>query len=198
MPDLRRMILPMVALGVVTAACASPGHSTGGSSATASGQTLPGFRSVSTPATTPPPARIRIPAIDVDAPIGPLGRARDGTIDVPSRWDEVGWYADGPRPGQLGPAVLLGHVDSKTGPAVFFRLRSLRVGADVDIVRTDGTVARFAVTRLARYPKRRFPTADVYLPTLRPELRLITCGGAFDASVGHYVDNVIAYAVLVH
>jgi hypothetical protein len=154
------------------------------------------FRSVTEPAAVPPPVRVRIDAIGVDAPVEDVGVTADGAVAVPRRWDDVGWYAGGPRPGEPGPAVLLGHVDSTAGPAVFYRLRSLRSGAGVTVQRADGSRVRFRVTRVARYPKAGFPTAGVYLPTLRPELRLVTCGGAFDTATGHYVDNVIAYAVL--
>lgn len=140
------------------------------------------------------PVRVRIPVLGLDAPVEHVGRLADGTVDVPRSWDGVGWYDEGPRPGDHGPAVLLGHVDSRSGPAVFARLRSLTPGAVVETVGRDGVVLRFRVDRLERLPKARFPTEEVYLPTLQPELRLVTCGGAFDAASGHYVDNVVVYA----
>lgn len=185
------------AVAVAVAACSSQ-PSTDVSAHTTTQRTAgaSGFKSLDRLADAPAPRRIVIPAIAVDAPVVPLGVAADGTVQVPTRWGDVGWYDGGPRPGQPGPAVLLGHIDSKSGPAVFYKLRSLRAGDEVQVLRTDGSVVRFAVTRVARYPKARFPTADVYLPTLHPELRLVTCGGAFNFSTGHYVDNVIAYAVL--
>jgi sortase (surface protein transpeptidase) len=108
----------------------------------------------------------------------------------------AGWYAPGTRPGDPGSAVILGHVDSKRGPAVFFRLRELRRGDDVTITRADGSSVRFAVDRTEQYDKRRFPTDAVYYPTLAPELRLVTCGGEFDATAGHYRSNVIVFATL--
>lgn len=156
-----------------------------------------GFHAVSSAPAVAMPVRVRLPAIGVDAPVEQVGQAADGTVAVPRRWGDVGWYAAGPRPGASGPAVLLGHVDSTAGPAVFYRLRELHRGDVVDVVRADATVVRFTVTRVARYPKARFPTSEVYLPTLVPQLRLVTCGGAFDFSTGHYVDNVIAYAQLL-
>lgn len=156
----------------------------------------PTFHSVRTLRDTPEPTRVRISTIGVDASVEHVGRAPDDTVAAPARWDTVGWYALGPAPGDPGPAILLGHVDSKTGPAVFYRLSSLRAGDVVTVVRADGSVVRFVVDRVQRYPKRAFPTQQVYLPTLTPELRLVTCGGAFDPRVGHYVDNVIAYAHL--
>jgi hypothetical protein len=179
--------------GLLAACAASTGHA---SARTGALPALPRFRSVGSAPPVSPPARVQVPSIGVDATVAPVGTAPDGTVEVPKRWEQVGWFRDGPSPGEPGPAVLLGHVDSKSGPAVFYRLRALAPGAPVVVQRSDGSVVRFRVTRVARYPKRRFPTADVYLPTLRPELRLVTCGGSFDFRTGHYVDNVIAYAVL--
>jgi sortase (surface protein transpeptidase) len=92
--------------------------------------------------------------------------------------------------------VILGHVDSKRGPAVFFRLRELRRGDEVTVRRADGSSVRFMVQRTAQYPKRRFPTDDVYYPTLTPGLRLVTCGGEFDHTIGHYRSNLIVYATI--
>jgi len=155
-----------------------------------------GFRSTRGYRATPVPVRIGIPGIGVSSPLDRLGRARDRTVQVPARWERAGWYAPGTRPGDPGSAVILGHVDSKRGPAVFYRLRELRPGDLVEVVRADGSRARFAVQRVEEYPKARFPTADVYYPTLTPMLRLVTCGGAFDHKVGHYVDNVIVFATL--
>ena len=109
----------------------------------------------------------------------------------------AGWYRQGPAPGDPGPAVLTGHVDSVAGPAVFFRLRDIAVGDPVLVDRADGTTVRFTVTRVARYPKGAFPAAEVYGPTPDAELRLITCGGVFDRATGSYADNVIVFARLV-
>ena len=141
-----------------------------------------------------PPVRVRIPAIDVNSSLARLGRAKDGTVEVPRRWQQAGWYSGGFRPGQPGPAVLLGHVDSRTGPAVFYDLRRLRPGETVLVDRADSTTARFRVTRVERYSKTRFPSDLVYFPTLEPSLRLVTCGGSFDPASGHYRDNVIVLA----
>jgi hypothetical protein len=154
-----------------------------------------GFHAVRSVADVPAPVRLRIPRLGVDAHVERLGLLADGTVDVPHRWHDVGWYSGGVRPGDPGPAVLLGHVDSTAGPAVFYRLPELRRGDLVDVVRADGSVVRFRVTRIAEYAKSRFPTTRIYLPTLQPELRLVTCGGRFDYSIGHYVDNVVAFAV---
>jgi hypothetical protein len=144
------------------------------------------------PAGTAAPQRLRIPDLDVDAALQQLHLLPDGTLAPPRGWVEAGWYADGTRPGDTGPAVIAGHVDSKQGPAVFYRLDRLRPGALVEVRQDDRWLA-FRVTEVARYPKNAFPTNRVYGPTPDPQLRLITCGGAFDA--GSYLDNTVVYAV---
>jgi sortase (surface protein transpeptidase) len=146
---------------------------------------------------TPVPVRIEIPRIKVASPLDRLGRAADRTVEVPVRWERAGWYDEGTRPGDPGSAVILGHVDSREdGPAVFFRLRELRRGDEIVVTRADGSRARFAVDRTEQFPKSRFPTDAVYYPTLTPALRLVTCGGSFDATAGHYRSNVIVFATL--
>jgi hypothetical protein len=141
-----------------------------------------------------PPRRIEIPAIGVSAPVIALGLNRDGTLQTPRVWAETGWYKPGPEPGERGPAVVVGHVDSTTGPAVFYRLRSLRPGNLIRIQRRDGSAVRFRVQRVERWPKAEFPTSRVYGPTRGAVLRIVTCSGNFDRSTGHYVDNTIVYA----
>lgn len=141
------------------------------------------------------PARISIPAIGVDARVIRLGLDRNGALEVPGRWGDAGWYVHSPRPGDPGPAVMAGHVDSTSGPAVFYRLGALRRGAAIRVARADGTTAHFRVQRVERWPKAHFPTRRVYGDTRRPTLRLITCGGAFDSGTGHYTDNTIVFAV---
>jgi sortase (surface protein transpeptidase) len=140
------------------------------------------------------PTRIEIPSIGVDAAIIPLGLNRDRTLEVPEDFAQAGWWTGGARPGRAGPAIIAGHVDSHTGPAVFYRLRELRPGATIIVDRRDGTRARFTVLGSERYPKSRFPTARVYGSTPGPTLRLITCSGTFDGSTGHYLDNTVVYA----
>ena len=152
------------------------------------------FRSARGYRATPVPVRIEIPKIGVSSPLIRLGKAANGTVEVPEPFDRAGWYAPGTRPGDPGSAVILGHVDSKTGPAVFYRLRELRRGDEVDVKRADGSTVRFVVQRSEQYPKKRFPTDQVYYPTLSPELRLVTCGGEFDRGWGHYLSNVIVFA----
>jgi sortase (surface protein transpeptidase) len=124
----------------------------------------------------------------------------DGTVQVPSgtSYDEAGWYKFSPAPGSLGPAVILGHVDSGArGASVFYKLGSLRPGNTVMVTRRDGSIAVFDVTGIRRYPKERFPTQLVYGDTDEAALRLITCGSSFDFSTGHYVDNIVVFATLV-
>jgi hypothetical protein len=157
---------------------------------------LPRFRAVRTYRGVAAPVRLRIPAVGLDTRLERVGLAQDGTIAAPNGWHLAGWYARGPRPGQAGPAVIVGHVDSRSGPAVFFRLTDLRRGDAVYVDRADGSTARFTVTTRARVPKDRFPGDVVYAPTLEASLHLLTCGGDFDTSTGHYQDNVIVSAVL--
>lgn len=153
-----------------------------------------GFRSVRTYAEVAVPVRLRIPAAGVDTRLEGLGRTADKTIALPSRPDLAGWFSGGPRPGQPGPAVIIGHVDWDHGPAVFFRLAQLARGDSVFVDRADGSTERFRVVRLQQVPKTDFPTGQVYAPDLAPSLRLITCGGSFDGIHGSYRDNVIVYA----
>jgi Sortase domain len=146
------------------------------------------------PAPPPPPMSIGIPAIGVSSHVIALGLQPDGTLQTPSDYGEAGWGSGGPAPGAVGPAVIVGHVDSTSGPAVFFHLRDLKPGDLIWVTRADGTEVSFVVRRLEQVPKSRFPTKEVYGPQPYAALRLITCGGAFDRSTGHYVDNVIVFA----
>jgi hypothetical protein len=145
------------------------------------------------------PSAIDIPAIGVHSSLLHLGLNSDGTVQVPSgsSYNEAGWYQYSPTPGSVGPAVILGHVDSGAwGASVFFKLGDLRPGNKVMVRRQDGLVAVFEVTGVRRYAKDHFPTQLVYGNTNNAELRLITCGGSFDSSTGHYVDNIIVFASL--
>ena len=152
------------------------------------------FHSVRSYADVAEPVRLRIPALQIDAPLTHLGVAPNGTIEVPADFAVPGWFDQGPRPGQPGPAVILGHVDSKAGPAVFYRLNRLPVGAVVFVDRADGSTVDFRVRGMQHVAKTAFPTDLVYAPTLEPSLRLVTCGGPFDHSRSSYLDNVIVYA----
>jgi hypothetical protein len=146
------------------------------------------------PARGPAPVRLLVPAAGIDTPLPPLRVDAGGALVPPDDVATAGWFSQGPAPGEAGPAVLVGHVDSTAGPGVFFRLRSLHPGDGVVVRRADGSAVRFTVTRVARYPKTAFPTAAVYGPTPDAELRLVTCGGAFDHAARSYLDNVVVYA----
>jgi hypothetical protein len=145
----------------------------------------------------PLPVRLQVPAIGVDTPLERLGQTRNRIVEVPRHWQWAGWYRLGPRPGEPGAAVILGHVDSPGGTAVFALASTLRRGDRVVVRRSDGSSVAFRVTRVERRPRNQFPAKDVYWPTLRPELRLITCGGAYVRSAGGYQANVIVFATAV-
>ncbi|UQU62809.1 class F sortase [Couchioplanes caeruleus] len=152
------------------------------------------FRSARTYTVVARPVRLRIRALHVDSALQRLGLQRDGTVEVPARPDVAGWYEGGPRPGQPGPAVLLGHVDSRRGPGVFARLSTVRPGTLIAVDRADGSTVTFRVTGVSQTSKTAFPTDLVYAPTLDATLRLVTCGGSFDRARGSYRDNVIVFA----
>jgi hypothetical protein len=148
-------------------------------------------------ATTAPvgaPSRVRVKAIGLDTALQKLHLGPDGTLVPPTGYREAGWYADGTVPGDIGPAVIAGHVDSKSGPAIFYRLRELTVGDRIEVTR-GGQNVWFTVISTAWYPKTRFPTEEVYGPTPDRQLRLITCGGVFDHRLRSYKDNLVVYAV---
>ena len=123
-----------------------------------------------------------------------LHLAKGGALTPPKNFAKAGWYADGTAPGDQGPAVIAGHVDSKRGPAVFYKLREMQVGDQIEVVR-GGKSVRFTVVSTAWYPKTKFPTGQVYGPTPDRQLRLITCGGVFDHTLRSYKDNLVVYAV---
>lgn len=143
-----------------------------------------------------PPIRIDIESIGVSAPVDPLVLEADGTLEVPTDYSRAGYYTGRPTPGAIGPALIAAHVDSKTGPAAFYRLRDVKPGDEVSVTRADGTTVLFSVDRLEQHPKNAFPTEAVYGPTPGATLRLVTCAGAFDASDASYRDNLIAFADL--
>ena len=138
--------------------------------------------------------RISIPSIGVRARVGRLGLNRDRTLEVPKIWSNTGWWSGGPAPGQPGPAVIAGHVDSYTGPAVFARLRELSAGDLIRVIRADGSVVRFVVRKRQNYSKRRFPTDKVYGAKRYAALRLITCDGSFSPTLRSYDRNLVVYA----
>ncbi|WP_199552995.1 class F sortase [Streptomyces sp. N35] len=144
------------------------------------------------------PLQIRIPAIQVDAPLVGLGLVPNGSLDVPPATDPwlAGWYEQGVTPGSTGTAVTIGHLDSATGPAVFYQLGALRRGDVIEVDREDGRTAVFTVDGVALYGADAFPDAQVYGNSDRPELRVITCGGAYSRSAGGYLANTVVYAQL--
>lgn len=143
------------------------------------------------------PVTLRIPAIGLTVAVSSLGLNPDGTVEVPTNFQEPGWYRFGPSPGQVGSAVILGHVDSYLGPAVFFQLRTLRAGDRVVVDLADGAVAQFVVDGVAMYSKTHFPDQAVYASHGYSALQLVTCGGVFDPQAGSYLSNVVAYTSLV-
>ncbi|SHG67315.1 Sortase family protein [Jatrophihabitans endophyticus] len=149
------------------------------------------------PATGPgEPVHVAVARVGISSDLERLGLDARGRLRAPRQFARAGWYAGGIRPGALGPAVIAGHVDSRTGPAVFFALREVRIGDDVAVRDTAGAVRHFVVTDVRRYPKSDFPSAAVYGPVAQPVLRLITCTGDFDRARRSYLDNLVVSAVL--
>ncbi|MEU3269295.1 class F sortase [Saccharomonospora sp. NPDC006951] len=142
------------------------------------------------------PEWVDVPGIGAHSSLVPLGLNPDRTVTVPPVDEpmQAGWYQYSPTPGETGPAVILGHVDGGGEDGIFARLHELDAGDEIRVGRSDGSVARFVVERMAREPKSAFPSDEVYGDTEGPELRLITCGGVFDAAEGSYRDNIIAFA----
>lgn len=148
-----------------------------------------------TPEPSGEPVRVVIPAIDVDSQLVRLGLAPDGSMQVPDR-GFAGWYVEGPRPGRDGPSVIAAHVDSRVGPDVFYRLRELAPGDLVHVSYDSGDEVTFVVASRVQTPKDTLPVEDIWPLTNDRLLTLITCGGDFDRSVGHYRDNVVVYTTL--
>lgn len=143
------------------------------------------------------PVSIDIPSIHVDAKVIPLGLDPNGTVAVPplSTPMVAGWYDKGPAPGEPGAAAILGHVDAaKVGPAVFYELGNMRPGAKIFVRLRSGHIAIFETYSIELFAKEKFPTDRVFGYTSWPTLRLITCGGVFDARTGHYLGNIVAFA----
>jgi hypothetical protein len=144
----------------------------------------------------PRPTGLVIPAIGVRTKLIRLGITSSGALQVPKRTSVAGWYTGSPRPGGTGSAVIVGHIDSVSGPAVFFRLRKLRPGDLVYVQRGHASMAVFKVTAVRRFLKSKFPTAAVYGAVPNAQLRLVTCGGTYDPATGHYLSNIVVFAVL--
>jgi len=143
------------------------------------------------------PVSLVIPSIGVSTSLVHLGLTSSGALQVPPTTAVAGWYTGSPRPGSIGSAVIAGHIDSVTGPGIFFRLSQLQPGDRVYVRSADGTLAVFEVTEVQMYAKNAFPTAAVYGAVPDPELRLITCGGTFDYSTRSYLSNTVVFATEV-
>jgi hypothetical protein len=144
------------------------------------------------------PRKILIKSVWINAEVDQVGLARDGTVETPpyERANHAAWYRHGPSPGETGAAVILGHVDSKKDRAVFFELRRVKPGARIEVTRADGSKAAFKVDSVEQFAKTAFPTARVYGRTRNPTLRLVTCGGRYNAAHDDYPDNIIVFASL--
>jgi len=144
------------------------------------------------------PIKLSVPAINLTADFtNPLGISDSGEIEVPKEYDKVGWYKYSPSPGQIGPMIILGHVDSFTGPAVFFSIGQLKEGDEIQVTGDDGIERSYVVERSMKYEQADFPAEEVYGNTTGPELRLITCSGIFDKTNQRYSHNRVVYAKLV-
>jgi len=142
------------------------------------------------------PVRLLIPAIGVDTGLMSLGLQDDGSLEVPPEGFPAGWYTEAPTPGEIGPAIIAGHVDWDGSPGVFFSLRDLASGDAITVERTDGSAATFRVGSVQQFPKDEFPTDAVYADIAHAGLRLITCGGSFDRAARSYEDNIVVFADL--
>jgi sortase family protein len=194
-------LLAIIALAAGCSGDAAPGPPP---SVAASGSVSPpgaaapaGAAGAAAPMARSSPVRVQIPAIGVDSALMQLGLRVDGSLQVPPSGFPAGWYTGAPTPGELGPAILAGHVDWAGQPGVFYRLHDLQPGAEVTVTRQDSSAAVFRVTQVKEYPKDQFPTDVVYGDLDHPGLRLITCGGTFDPQTRNYEDNIVAFADLI-
>ncbi|HEY2489242.1 MAG TPA: class F sortase [Streptosporangiaceae bacterium] len=142
------------------------------------------------------PVSLTIPSIGVRSRLVRLGITKSGALQVPATTTVAGWYTGSPRPGAIGSSVIVGHVDSSTGPGIFYRLHLLHPSNLIYVRQKDGRLAVFRVNSVHQYTKRGFPTVKVYGPAPTPQLRLITCGGTFDVQTGHYLSNIVVYATM--
>lgn len=196
----------LLVLGIVLVSRAVTGQQSPPQPGQAAGSPLAAGTTTSAPAADgsvfPPsdPTAISVPAIGVNSSLIALGQNSDGTLQVPQPgpdYDKAAWYRYSPTPGQIGPSIIEGHIDSAAkGPSVFFRLGGLHPGDSIAVTRADRTIATFRVDKVAEYPKDAFPTTAVYGDTANAQLRLITCGGTFDSSARSYNDNIVVYASL--
>jgi LPXTG-site transpeptidase (sortase) family protein len=216
-PERRRAAKPLAVLGLLGGGLAVVGGGIGlygalHSSASSTPRSSPATASTASPGTTPSqtphavdaipsatapaayPVTLQIPSINVNAPMELLGLALDGTLQTPTDAQKPGWFTGSSLPGEPGPVVIAGHVDSYTGPAVFGHLKDVKRGDPITITLSGKSRVTYRVTSVATYAKDKFPTQGVYGPQKDSELRLITCGGAFVK--GQYVDNMVVFAKL--
>ena len=188
-------VAALLAVIAVAAGCSGDAAPAPTSSVSAPASLAPSAAAAPMPRSAP--VRVQIPAIGVDSTLMQLGLRADGSLQVPPSGFPAGWYTEAPTPGELGPAILAGHVDWGGQPGVFSRLHELTPDAEVTVTRQDGSAAVFRVTQVKEYPKDEFPTDVVYGDLDHPGLRLITCGGSFDRQTRNYNDNIVAFADLV-
>lgn len=153
-----------------------------------------------TPQTFPKsePTRVRVASINLDTELIKLGRNPDNTMEVPVRYDIAGWYTHAPTPGELGPAIIVGHVDRPGGIAIFWRLREIQPGDLIEVDRVDGKTVKFRADSIKQFPQDNFPTKEVYGNIDHSGIRLITCGGTFNSQTGRYTHNTVVYGSLVN
>ncbi len=192
-----------VAVGVIARQSGPPTPPSGGlvaagysSGAQAPAQASPAL--VSSTLDNSPATHLSFPRMRIDTELMVLDVDDAGEVRVPpdDPGAPAGWYGRGSSPGEIGPTVILGHVDTRTGPGVFYGLGATRIDDRVSVTRMDGRVAHYTVTRVVSYPQDAFPTEEVYGDTAGSELRLITCGGRFDRAKGGYLDNIVVYGTL--
>lgn len=194
----RRALTAVVAvLAIVTVVAAVLGLAGCGSALPSPPQTHPAA-AVTQGLAPSVPVSVDVPSIDAHSSLVPLGVNADHTIEVPpvSEPLQAGWYTEGPTPGEVGPSVILGHIDGHHQKGIFWRLHEMRGGDKIDVRRQDGGTLTFTVYKVDQVAKSSFPTDAVYGDTARPELRLITCGGDFDAKAHSYLDNILVFATL--
>jgi LPXTG-site transpeptidase (sortase) family protein len=184
-----------VVLALVLAGCSGQQSPPAGDGPVTTG-TSAAVKAVAAVLPASPPVEISIPKIKAKSSLIALGLNADETIQVPpiTQPMQAGWYDKAPTPGEVGPAVILGHVDGNQQPGIFFRLKEMAAGDEVLVSRQDGSTARFVVDRVEQVSKSDFPTDKVYGDTSKPELRLITCGGEFDHGKRSYKDNIVVFA----
>ncbi|MPZ00725.1 MAG: class F sortase [Actinophytocola sp.] len=200
-----RIIAPIIGLLLLLAGCcddAATDQQAGGDSPAGTAAAAPpdldalkSYRAVRTPESVPDPVAIDIPAIDVNGKLTKTALNSDRTLEVPE-FGDMSWFAKGSAPGEPGPAAILGHVDNKQGPDVFYRLKDMSQGDKITVTAKGGKKLVFVVDRVEQHAKKKFPTEKVWLPTAKPELRLITCGGEFNRNRDSYRDNIIVFASL--